>query len=433
MDNQINESPLAGTSGLKSNNYAHQQVESSEPVAESQANSDGKLGQIEKNPEVEQPAGDELGGDGARPSIKFLQDFFGDQLWQLVALKKGDRRSPWAATYESAYPRAALAWIENRNNDGWDIYFAINPIRFKNNRAKQKDITAAAWLHVDFDPPADIKNDPVKLADWRRRPPPWPNLPKPTLIIDSGRGFWFYWKLHTPIVINGEVSKIQLFKDYFRGIEAAFKSAGVIIDGACGEISRIGRLPGTINHKTGTIARVIQWRNLTYSLEDFPRANVTPLRIRGDNGGPTIHDEDLEKRFEGCSAEEIDAIILDEAVSALNAIDSGVSYPDWFKISAAFFDATKGKGFREWDAWCRKCPKKYDASMQMFYYRSFSKPGGIKKGTLFRQALDRGWDYGRELDKWAMEHSLRGASEILHLDDVVANYLSYHRDGGVDE
>ena len=191
-------------------------------------------------------------------------------------------------------------------NADHDIYFAVNPLKVPLSRkANKADVSAAQYLWVDSDPDG---GDPAqwrasKLAELQRSPPPGIPGP-PTLIIDSGRGFWCFWKLRAPapvdsfingydknkkpIIIDGPLTlEIQA---HGRGLEKAYgKDADTVRN-----IDRIARLPGTINHRTGERAKVIEWNQArVYDLASFPRIEESiNRRQRADIDFPENFDVD---------------------------------------------------------------------------------------------------------------------------------------------
>jgi hypothetical protein len=74
-------------------------------------------------------------------------------------------------------------------------------------------------------------------------------MPRPNRVIDSGRGYWGYWKLAAPQPVDGRANNMngsftEAVERYGRGIEQAFGDR--FADG-CRNIDRIARLPGTVN------------------------------------------------------------------------------------------------------------------------------------------------------------------------------------------
>ena len=97
-------------------------------------------------------------------------------------------------------------------------------------------------------------------------------IPKPNRIIDSGRGYWLFWKLEIPHPTDGKDGQLtKTIEFYGEGLERAFRPYA---DDCC-NIDRIGRLPGTRNSKTGNIARVLLEYSCDtpYAIDNFPRAS----------------------------------------------------------------------------------------------------------------------------------------------------------------
>src|SRR5277367_3770011 len=207
----------------------------------------------------------------SHPSISFLEDFFGAAPWPLVAIRG---RVIHAITLIPAPKRirAAQEWITRHNGDGYGLYFAPNPLRAAlTKKAAKTDIAAAGWLWADDDPPKNLGG--VELDAWRydRRmefegPPPG-ELPEPSFLIDSGRGFWMLWRLRSLSPVDGDEGKLtSKIEAHGRAIEQIFSPWA----DHCSNNDRVARLPGTINHKTGNIASVLTASDVAYDLADFP-------------------------------------------------------------------------------------------------------------------------------------------------------------------
>ena len=223
--------------------------------------------------------------DGNDPTIKvepvrFLQDFRGEEPWTLVAIRK-DPRDFQACTFIAAADRdkSAAHWVMKFNGSGYEIYFAVNPLkRPMTKKAGKADVASAQWLWVDLDPldgaELNLERQEMLALLTDRRPQ---GLPEPTCIVDSGRGYWAFWKLRTPQPVDGYGPRTENVENYGRGIEKEFPGRG----DDCRNIDRVARLPGTINHKTGLRARVVEHRpENAYELTDFPRVEA-PLPSGG--------------------------------------------------------------------------------------------------------------------------------------------------------
>src|SRR5262249_9506555 len=112
--------------------------------------------------------------------------------WQLIAINKGKIEVEF---FDESRMDAARAWIEHRNAHA-DIYFNINPLRpdyVARKKAGKADVAAAAYLHVDVDPPKGVDVEAWRKAILKKIAEL--ELPKATFAVDSGRGFWLFWKL----------------------------------------------------------------------------------------------------------------------------------------------------------------------------------------------------------------------------------------------
>jgi hypothetical protein len=211
-------------------------------------------------------------------AVIFLELFLGDALWPLVAIRGRDVK---AYTFPNSPKRQSTAteWIGRHNRDGYNIYFAPNPLnRLLHRKATKDDVAAVVWLWVDLDPPKTAKAEEIEA--WRtemrqqfRECLPC-GLPPPTCIVDSGRGFWVFWRLGTPLPVDGRNGPATIrIEAYGHRIEQAFTPWA----DNCRNIERIARLPGTVNQKTSWVAGVVDYNpDAIYALEDFPPPEPEP-------------------------------------------------------------------------------------------------------------------------------------------------------------
>jgi hypothetical protein len=213
------------------------------------------------------------GSANINDAITFLEEFFGNAPWPLVAIR--EKEKPYAYTIPNTPNRkeAAAQWIRHHNGQGRNVYFAPNPLKaLLHKKAEKNDVAAAAWLWADLDPPKNATAEQIESWRAERRKEIAGALPcclnAPTWIIDSGRGFWVFWRFRWPIPVDGKDGPLTArIEAYGLEIEKAFKPW----TDNCRNIDRIARLPGTVNHKTGRIAGVIAHnRDAAYELKDFP-------------------------------------------------------------------------------------------------------------------------------------------------------------------
>ena len=183
------------------------------------------------------------------PSLEFLDGFFGTERRHLVAIKKnkGKGSNIRAHHFEASDRAGQQSFITECSGAGFDLYFSVNLIKGTlHKKATKADVAEARHLWVDLDPRPGEPLECERTAMLALLTTDLPQgIPRPNLIIDSGRGYWGFWKLSEPLPVGGDLTEIV--ESYGRGIEQAF---GAFADD-CHNIDRVARLPGTINTKAG--------------------------------------------------------------------------------------------------------------------------------------------------------------------------------------
>ncbi len=110
-----------------------------------------------------------------------------------------------------------------------NVYVSINPRNLLYGGGKAKDVLFAPCVFVDFDN-LTIDEALKRLIEVK--------LPRPTLIVSSGKGFHFYWKLLEP------VTDLKLWSEIQKKFIVALKSDPCIHDSP-----RVMRLSGFQNMK----------------------------------------------------------------------------------------------------------------------------------------------------------------------------------------
>ena len=174
-------------------------------------------------------------------SIEFLQAFRPTGFWVLTAITP-DKKSIETRSFASTEPNETIAWLRAKG-ESHNLYFSVNPTtKPVRKKAEREDIASMAFLHVDIDPrpgrelESERKRTLTMLTDKLPE-----SVPPPTWIIDSGGGYWAFWKLREPFLIEADSSKYEEAKRYNVQLEILFDGDG------CHNVDRIGRLPGTIN------------------------------------------------------------------------------------------------------------------------------------------------------------------------------------------
>jgi hypothetical protein len=201
----------------------------------------------------------------ASHSQDFLDDFFGSDKRHLVAIKKNNGKKPdiKARHFDAADRTGQQKFITDHGAAGFDIYFSPNPIMGTlHKKAKKNDVIEARHLWIDLDPRENEPLESERSAMLAQLTTNLPNgIPRPNRVIDSGRGYWGYWKLDKPALVDGAVYDdkgrfvgnkplTDLVESYGKGIEQAFGDR--FADG-CRNIDRVARLAGTTRADFGWV------------------------------------------------------------------------------------------------------------------------------------------------------------------------------------
>lgn len=87
------------------------------------------------------------------------------------------------------------------------------------------------------------------------------NIPRPTFVIDSGRGLYLIWK------IDEDPSKASIWQRITGELTRRLAEYGS--DPACVDTARILRVPFTINSKSGTEVKILDFYSYQYSLAEI--------------------------------------------------------------------------------------------------------------------------------------------------------------------
>ena len=191
-----------------------------------------------------------------------------------------------------------------RYNDDHNVYYQVNRVRadLGTRRATKADITECIAVHCEIDPPDGVTN----LAAWQRHEREkidglWrsPRIPKPTLAAFTGSGFKLVWLLDEATQDRDAVESVN--RELVRILGG---------DKAATDVSRLLRLPSTLNHpgekkrrKYGrtepVLAEVIYFdASRRYPLDVFPTSKVDATSSGYDaiERGEPVSREELKKR-----------------------------------------------------------------------------------------------------------------------------------------
>ncbi len=206
-------------------------------------------------------------------ALQFLQRFAPSRPWLLTAIDPAKKKPPMSQSFGSCNVREAAAWIEAWQGKR-NLYFSANRPRANvHKKASKADICEMQTLHVDVDPRegCDLAQEQERILSMLRA-----YDPAPTTIVFSGGGYQAFWLLREPVPVD-DPARLEA---YNKQLEATFAADH------CHDISRIMRLPGTINipdekklakGRERALARVVDehWERL-YTLDDFPTPVAMP-------------------------------------------------------------------------------------------------------------------------------------------------------------
>jgi len=156
------------------------------------------------------------------------------------------------AVLKSAFERDAIGL----NNDGYNIYTVMNPIRadISGKAAKDDDILHRKWLLIDLDkastekrPSTQLELDAAKelAADISRRlkEDGWGD---PGLAVMSGNGYHLYYDLGKMVNTKETTDLVQAL---LAGLASQFDTSFVKVDQVVYNPSRITKVVGTVARK----------------------------------------------------------------------------------------------------------------------------------------------------------------------------------------
>ena len=133
-----------------------------------------------------------------------------------------------------------------------NTFFGVCP-REEAGKDKAADIKTVRCLWADID----------NTTDWKKR---CENVPQPTLVVLTGGGVQCYWKLKAPICPDVAVPRLRWLIQQVGGDH-------------CHDVSRVLRLPGSVNYKYNP-PRDCCWirdSESSYEYSEFPETHPVPV------------------------------------------------------------------------------------------------------------------------------------------------------------
>ena len=235
-------------------------------------------------------SGKHLGANAleTKKALEFLRRWKFGGPWVLTSIST-DRKGITTTTFTKDQAKEMEAWLEKYNGER-NIYFTVNEVnRRLDTKPTKEDIKSAHWLHLDIDPAEgqDIEDERERVLSMLTDKLP-KGIPQPTAIIFSGGGYQGFWKLATPVDIDGNQQKWEEFELYNKRLEQIFGGD------SCHNVDRIMRVPGTLNipdakkRKKGRVeelAKLLEFNDKSYELTDFKKAQGVQVSGPSRDGG----------------------------------------------------------------------------------------------------------------------------------------------------
>lgn len=226
-------------------------------------------------------------------SWAFLQRFHPGRLIVVTGITL-DKKSIPTETFGPDDRAKFLEWVAACAAMPANLYFSVGePMAPAMKKLERTDIRAVHYLHVDVDPRTgeDHAAERERILSMMRNPPG--ELPAPTLIVFSGGGYQAYWKLTEPLPVDGDMAIAEDLKRYNLQIERVLGADN------CHDVSRIMRLPGTVNvpdakkvkkGRAEALAELVEWHDeRVYPIAQFVKAPLVQSSPNGGDGpAPTI-------------------------------------------------------------------------------------------------------------------------------------------------
>jgi hypothetical protein len=322
-------------------------------------------------------------GDDSRLQSLFDTAFRGHRIHALPP--KGGARVWNAPSDSTQWIEAARAWMDRQAN--CKFYFSPANIKPGGDTTTKADMLSSEWVWADLDPrdgkPLDSERFEMLFLLTFGLPS---DVAQPTFIVDSGRGYWAFWRLAAPHFFDGrDGDATRTFEGALRGLANAFGEFG---DPSATNINRLARLPSSINPRTNVIAKVIEYNDVSYKLGEFPVTVVERgPRVESVNDAVPL---DVFERMLGATPYTGGPAGLDDRNG-----DQG-----WLQFAMAAHEAARGDSTDYLSAfieWCQNDPngkESWSAESIQARWESLAcdEAGGVTRASWFRLLLYFGQD-----------------------------------------
>jgi len=237
-------------------------------------------------------------------SVRWLRFVHPDERWLLNTIKVGGGVGDLHGTFRAGQEDEVHTFLEKAAEADLNVYFSVNPpSRDMAKKALRTDIARMSFLHVDLDPRTgeDFEAERKRLMGLLTTNLP-EGVPAPSAIVDSGGGFWGFWRLDEPFEIEGDEARYEEAKLYNLQLELLFGAD------SCHNVDRIARLPGTVNWpdkrklkkgRTAALSTIVDMNGASYPLSTFTKApqlqTALPKGQRLSTGSTVKVDENVRR------------------------------------------------------------------------------------------------------------------------------------------
>lgn len=249
---------------------------------------------------------------------------------------------------------------------GADVYYGVNPR--ETGRGDKTGVTYITCLHADVDFKAfSSPHDALEaLLDFEM---------EVTDVVHSGNGLHAYWQLNP--VVEATADNVAYLEALMQRLY--YRLGGGSLDGVQ-DVSRILRVPGTLNHKDSPakLVRVIHSSEKSYAATDFEA--VLPLLPKKVSRLISHH----HPQYEAPDVQQLQEM--------LGHVDPNLPYAEWVSVLMAIHSVLPGNdGLIMAEEWC--AAMRESAGQQCDVERRWKgfRRQGYSLGTLIHYALEGGW------------------------------------------
>ena len=258
---------------------------------------------------------------------------------------------------------------------GLDVYYGVNPRR-KGGGGKKADVKRIRGVCADVDDKHFADGRAGALATLAAF------ALLPSAVIDSGGGLQALWYLDEPLAITEpDDPLIPAFEDLQKRLYEALGGLDAVQD-----ISRVFRLPGTLNAKydpARPVAVIEQNPAALYTLSDFERVLPPPA----PRSRPAV-------AYPKGDHQTGDIPTLDELGDMLRVIPPEPGYYEWLRILASVHSAYPGPdGQALCEAWSGHVSKPGEIAEKFASFGKYRGPrGNATIGTVIYEAKRHGYE-----------------------------------------